>query len=76
MIFRKQGKIIEIQRSQFKTDKSYYNEIYMLQKENREMDNSHVIAPDPSPIDTQSNSTTTTTTCQFVTNLLLKHNRV
>jgi len=57
MIFRKQGKIIEICRSQFKTDESYYNEIYNLKKESD---------------DNNKSKGTPISTCQFITNLLLK----
>ena len=39
MIFRKQGKLVEICRTDYKTDEMYYNEIYKLYKETNKQGN-------------------------------------
>ena len=66
MIFRKQGKLIEINRTQFKTDKSYYNEIYKLQQENNVMTSSSGAT---SNVSTRKSASST---LQLISNLLLK----
>lgn len=68
MLFRKQGKVIEIVRCQFKTDKDYYTEIYRLQLQLHEDDvKNH---------ESTSISKPTFSTFEFVSNLLLKDHAV
>jgi hypothetical protein len=75
MIFRKQGKLIEICRTDFKTDENYYNEIYQLQKEcNRSQ---HVVDID---VDVGGNNTIINNTVNkpliTIQNLLLKNHSI
>jgi len=71
MIFRKDGKLVEICRSDYKTDELYYNEIYKLKKEC----NKQVV--DINPINTcniiQNNSTKNISLVTSIQNLFLKN---
>ena len=70
MIFRKQGKLIEICRTHYKTDEMYYNEIYKLQKDYSVANTINFVLTSTIPINKN------TTPINTIQNLLLKNHSI
>lgn len=83
MLFRKQGKLVEICRTHYKTDGLYYNEIYKLYKEQEQENDDECKDVAKNSINTTNKSNAhvnnvndDNNTITFIQSLLLKNHSV